>query len=80
MWLYREVLYSIKTTYFIMKDKRINIISNKIESNIFSWEYKVISIIIFSFLVSMLPTIAMYYFSYLLIAFCIYIVKVIFLH
>jgi len=55
---------------------KLNSQTLKIEHKYFEWDFKIISLIVFFFFISMMPTVAMYYFSYLFIAIYIYILKV----
>ncbi|KAL4499832.1 hypothetical protein ABPG72_015181 [Tetrahymena utriculariae] len=71
MMLYREVMALIKMLYGVMKGKVLKNSNYEV-----SWDQKVLSMIFFFFLVSMFPTIAMYYFAYLLIVLVVYITKV----
>lgn len=75
MMLYREVMSLIKMLYGIMNGKPLKNSTEEV-----SWDKKVLSMIFFFFLVSMFPTIAMYYFAYLLIVLAVYITKVNNLH
>ena len=60
-----------------MKDKKYDSENGKYVSYTYSWDDKIIALLFFVLLIFAFPTIAMYYFVYLITALFIYLIKLV---